>query len=97
MNSNLPPGCSVSDIPVNRPEDTAAEAFAEMVDEKLEEFGLSFNDKGSPIYPKGAENREAFYALLVEWIEEVSKEAFDRGYEAGLIAERAGSETGEVI
>lgn len=32
---NMPPGCNVSDIPGNRPEDMAAEAFAEEFSEQL--------------------------------------------------------------
>lgn len=32
---NLPPGCSTSDLPGNRPEDLAAEAAMEWADEQL--------------------------------------------------------------
>lgn len=32
---NLPPGCSVSDIPGNRPEDMEAEALVEKISEAL--------------------------------------------------------------
>ena len=36
--SNLPPGCRTSDIPGNRPEDFAWEAFMEWADEKFGEL-----------------------------------------------------------
>ena len=35
---NLPPGCSVSDIPGNRPEDIAYEAFWTWVEEHLQDL-----------------------------------------------------------
>lgn len=40
MNSNLPPGVSVSDIPGNRPEDAAEEAFWDAFDAKCREAGI---------------------------------------------------------
>lgn len=36
---NLPPGCNVSDIPGNRPEDTAEEAFWDALTERCKEAG----------------------------------------------------------
>jgi hypothetical protein len=38
---NLPPGCSVSDIPGNRPEDLAAEALYDKIYDILAPFGGS--------------------------------------------------------
>lgn len=42
--SNLPPGCSVSDIPGNGPEDMAAEAQAEAVWDVLTKFMPGIED-----------------------------------------------------
>lgn len=42
---NLPPGCSVSDIPGNRPEDEREEAFMEALDAKVEQEGLKLPEE----------------------------------------------------
>jgi len=50
---NLPPGCNVSDIPGNRPEDEAAEAFEIALGEKFPEIGKlvdSENDRSQRLY-----------------------------------------------
>lgn len=43
--SDLPPGCSVSDIPGNRPEDLAAEALNERIGALLEPHGLGEDEQ----------------------------------------------------
>ncbi len=43
--SNLPPGCRDSDIPGNRPQDTAAEAFYEALDDKCRELNCKYPDE----------------------------------------------------
>jgi len=47
---NLPPGCRVSDIPGNRPEDDENEAFWELVDVKAAELGIvGFDSSDGPM------------------------------------------------
>ena len=47
--SNLPPGCSVTDIPGNRPEDEAFERWAERVYESLGEDITEAIDSDMPL------------------------------------------------
>lgn len=44
MSSNLPPGCSVNDIPGNRPEDMAWEEIDVWATERFAEAGLSLEE-----------------------------------------------------
>ena len=41
---NLPPGCSDSDIPGNRPEDIAWESFHERIDHDTDQIGVDVSD-----------------------------------------------------
>ena len=43
--SNLPPGVRDSDIPGNRPEDIAADAFYEAIEDKCREFNCAYPDE----------------------------------------------------
>lgn len=91
---NLPPGCSVSDIPGNRPEELEAEAFADMVDEKLIALGCRFDRNGVPIFPRGRD-RLKFYEGLSEFIAKMRDEAYSSGYAEGVRDERLHAAGGE--
>ena len=66
MVSNLPPGCRVSDIPGNRPEDLAAEAKYDTIYDELEKLGYDCNEKSTE--------------QLAEAISKLMDEAFAAGY-----------------
>jgi len=65
---NLPPECSVSDIPGNRPEDFAEEALFEAIDNAL-----------NPMHEVGRSS----YDVTVEAIRELIDKAYEDGYNAG--------------
>lgn len=74
---NLPPGCSVSDIPGNRPEDLAEEAFWEALADKAD--GLDLPDG----WYRSAEHP---VAKLIEIVREiVYRRGFSDGYMEALI------------
>src|SRR5262245_32026427 len=70
--SNLPPGCSVRDIPGNRPEDQAAEALAESMYDALDQLDLQLP--------------EPYLDVLVEWAMKLHSDAFAAGYAAHIAA-----------
>lgn len=85
---NLPPGCNVSDIPGNRPEDLAEEAFWETVDERfIERVGKERADYFFEIINSGRnddpEKKMDFtylvseYAITAAYTE--GQKAFDQG------------------
>lgn len=47
---NMPPGCSVSDIPGNSPEDMASEAFEEFAFERFEKALKLFHERERKIW-----------------------------------------------
>lgn len=66
---NMPPGCNVSDIPGNRPEDLKVEAFEEALSEIMAKYNLPVEG-------------EAFDALS-EWIQNALAAEFNSGYNEG--------------
>ncbi len=77
---NLPPGCSVRDIPGNRPEDEAQEA---LLDELYEQIAKHLG---------GASADEAVSGPLAEWYSTKIGEAYRMGYEQGISDERMAQE-----
>lgn len=60
MTSNLPPGCRVSDIPGNRPEDFKAEAIGDMIYDALEKAGYKTDTK------RADKAVELIHALIIQ-------------------------------
>jgi hypothetical protein len=72
---NLPPGCSVSDIPGNRPEDDAAEAFELALGEKFPEVGKLVDAEGA--------REQRLYETIVQIAEWAFTEGSGDGYASG--------------
>ena len=68
---NLPPGCSVRDIPGNRPEDDAAEAAYDQLYTELEEQGFDVSD-------------EEFTEKIITFITRKQGEAYGAGWQAAI-------------
>jgi hypothetical protein len=71
MASNFPPGCSIRDIPGNRPEDEAQEAAYEQLCEELEVAGIVHADKVD----------EEWHDHLVQFIMRKMGDAYGEGYQ----------------
>lgn len=73
MSNDMPPGCSVNDIPGNTPEDTRFEKLCGDLTvlwySNLSLFGTRLSDEGLEI--------------LANWARQRENKAFDTGYEAG--------------
>lgn len=84
---NMPPGCSVNDIPGNRPSDLKEEAFWELLDAKfIERIG----EKRANVLFWYIESTEGFDELLYEYVNIAraleGQDAFNQGQqEAELI------------
>jgi len=76
---NMPPGCSVSDIPGNRPEDLAAEAAADAVYNFIGRCLLTGFKDGNPV-TLPLEIDEEFVEKLAEWVDEMTCKAYGDGY-----------------
>ncbi len=72
---NMPPGCSVSDIPGNRPEDAAAEAFEEAMCSKFQDVEKLLNSTS------GVD--QLTYNLFVEVADWAFSEGIRQGYDDG--------------
>lgn len=72
---NMPPGCSVSDIPGNRPEDGAAEAFEEALCSRFQDVEKLLNSDS------GAD--QLTYNLFVEVADWAFSEGVRQGYDDG--------------
>lgn len=68
---NMPPGCNVSDIPGNRPEDQEAEAF----------FDLFYDaeEKARKAHGTG----DAYVEAMAQWVWEKMGEAWQKGHAQG--------------
>jgi hypothetical protein len=70
---DLPPGCSTHDLPGNRPEDEAAEAFYDAFYEIEEAARIAFPELG-----------DTYVEALAEWMWKKAGEAYGKGYEKGI-------------
>ena len=73
---NMPPGCNVSDIPGNRPEDQEAEAFYDWFYD-MEEKARKTHVPGSELYTE----------MLARLMWEKVGEAYSKGYAQGAADE----------
>lgn len=66
--SNLPPGCSVRDIPGNSKEDLEAEAVYDAIYEELAKVKMTDDEANA----------------LAEWIYDSLGDAYSKGYQEGM-------------
>lgn len=80
---NLPPGCNVSDIPGNRPEDDANEMFWNALSEKFTESNPELNEYLEHIFGGdfGGEYDDAVIAL----VDMAAMLAYAQGYNDGQV------------
>ena len=80
MSSNLPPGCSESDIPGNRPEDFAEEALAVEINELLQPV----NDLGEHVLIGWETAFDKTHAMVMDFV----KEQYEAGRKAAMEDEK---------
>ena len=71
---NLPPGCSVSDLPGNSKADQEAELLADSVYALFESVNVTMSD--------------AALDKVIEWVSKLQSDAFADGYSMGAADER---------
>jgi hypothetical protein len=82
---NLPPGCSTRDLPGNRPEDEAGEAFYDSFYEMEEEARKAHPEMG-----------DDYVEALCAWAWKRFGEAYGEGYQEGGREERSHQEQLEI-